>query len=97
MSTNGSLPFQKKTCYSSLAVGVDADNDPNAASPCDYETCVLPDCFCSVDGTLIPGNLEVNQVPQMVIITFDDAVNSENWDLYNKKLFTPTRFVIQLD
>lgn len=69
----------------------DADNDPNAASPCDYETCVLPDCFCSVDGTLIPGNLEVNQVPQMVIITFDDAVNSENWDLYNKKLFTPTR------
>lgn len=31
------------------------------------------------------------QVPQMVIITFDDAVNSENWDLYNNKLFIPER------
>ena len=28
----------------------------------------------------------------MVIITFDDAVNSENWDLYNNKLFIPERY-----
>lgn len=27
----------------------------------------------------------------MVIITFDDAVNSENWDLYINKLFIPER------
>lgn len=27
----------------------------------------------------------------MIIITFDDAVNSENWDLYNKELFTMDR------
>lgn len=32
----------------------------------------------------------------MVIITFDDAVNSENWDLYTKKLFIPSRFVTLL-
>ena len=32
----------------------------------------------------------------MVIITFDDAVNSENWDLYTKKLFIPTRSVALL-
>lgn len=24
----------------------------------------------------------------MVIVTFDDAVNSENWDLYTNELFT---------
>jgi hypothetical protein len=28
-------------------------------------------------------------VPQMIIITFDDAVNDENWDLYQDKLFPP--------
>ena len=27
----------------------------------------------------------------MVTITFDDAVNSENWDIYIKKLFSPSR------
>jgi hypothetical protein len=40
----------------------DAENDPNAAARCDYANCTLPNCFCSVDGTLIPGNLEANQV-----------------------------------
>jgi len=69
----------------------DSDNDPNAAGRCDYSNCTLPNCFCSVDGTLIPGNLEPNQVPQMIIVTFDDAVNGENWDLYNNKLFIPER------
>ncbi len=69
----------------------DSDNDPNAATRCDYANCTLPNCFCSVDGTLIPGNLDANQVPQMVIITFDDAVNGENWDLYQNKLFIPER------
>ena len=54
---------------SSLLFDVDADNDPNAASSCDYETCVLPDCFCSVDGTLIPGNLEVNQVNNFKLVS----------------------------
>lgn len=40
----------------------DVHHDPNAAESCNLQTCVLPDCFCSKDGTLIPGNLEVNQV-----------------------------------
>jgi len=25
----------------------------------------------------------------MIIITFDDAVNDENWELYQEKLFPP--------
>ncbi len=27
----------------------------------------------------------------MITITFDDAVNDENWELYQKKLFPPER------
>ena len=33
-------------------------------------------------GTLIPGGMNPSEVPQMIVITFDDAVNDENWDLY---------------
>jgi len=40
----------------------DPESDPNAASRCDYNNCTLPNCFCSSDGTQIPGNLEPNQV-----------------------------------
>ncbi|KAF0303227.1 Basement membrane-specific heparan sulfate proteoglycan core protein [Amphibalanus amphitrite] len=64
----------------------DPEHDPNAAPKCKYQNCTLPSCWCSTDGTLIPGNLEPSQVPQMVVVTFDDAVNSQNIDIY-KKLF----------
>lgn len=69
----------------------DVDNDPNAAEICDLSQCKLPECFCSKDGTLIPGRLEANQVPQMIVLTFDDAINFENWDFFTTKLFTPNR------
>lgn len=69
----------------------DVNNDPNAVGPCDTSQCQLPDCFCSKDGTLIPNGMEPNQVPQMIMITFDDAINFENWDLYTKELFTNNR------
>lgn len=66
----------------------DVDNDPNGSMACDPRSCRLPDCFCSRDGTRIPGDLERSQVPQMVVVTFDDAVNTENWELYTQELFT---------
>ena len=53
--------------------------------------CTLPDCFCSVDGTLVPGGLIPKDIPQMVLITFDDAVNDENWELYSSKLFPQSK------
>jgi len=65
----------------------DAEHDPNAAPRCDPRNCTLPDCFCSRDGTLVPGGIEPKQVPQMITITFDDAVNNENWDLYQRLFF----------
>lgn len=68
----------------------DSDHDPNAADPCDMANCLLPDCFCSKDGTLIPGQLDPNQVPQMIVMTFD-ALNFENWDLYTQTIFTEKR------
>ena len=33
------------------------------------------------------GGMNPSEVPQMVVITFDDAVNDENWKLYTEKLF----------
>lgn len=37
-----------------------------------------------MDATRIPGDLRVDETPQMVILTFDDAVNNENWEIYQK-------------
>lgn len=71
----------------------DIRNDPNGALPCDPKRCHLPDCWCSKDGTAIPGNLTASTVPQMISITFDDAVNkrllgnSVKVDLLSHSLF----------
>ena len=56
--------------------------DPNRAPDCDLSQCQLPDCFCSPDGTRVPGNIDPAQVPQMITITFNGAVNSDNINLY---------------
>lgn len=67
------------------------DHDPHAAPPCNPRKCRLPDCFCSKDGTAIPGNLNPIDVPQMILLTFDDAINVENWNLYTEHIFTADR------
>jgi len=69
----------------------DPEHDPNAAEPCDYANCSLPDCFCSVDGTLVPDGLDPKDVPQLIYITFDDAVNDDNWKLYQERIF-PSKY-----
>ncbi|KAJ8920602.1 hypothetical protein NQ315_004741, partial [Exocentrus adspersus] len=68
----------------------DVDNDPNRAPDCDPTQCVLPDCFCSADGTRIPGGLEPTNVPQMITLSFNGAVNVDNIDLY-EEIFSGTR------
>ncbi|KAH1004525.1 hypothetical protein HUJ05_005324 [Dendroctonus ponderosae] len=60
------------------------ETDPNRAPDCDTTQCTLPDCFCSADGTRIPGALEPANVPQMITITFNGAVNVDNIDLYDE-------------
>ncbi|KFM73579.1 hypothetical protein X975_04617, partial [Stegodyphus mimosarum] len=52
--------------------------DPEAVPPCDSSSCRLPDCFCSEDGTRIPGNLRPQDTPQMIILAFSGALNILN-------------------
>merc|ERR1711887_305631 len=73
----------------------DIDTDPNRAPACDKSICKLPDCFCSEDGSEVPGDLcpendRCDRVPQMVTVTFDDAINNNNIDLY-KEIFNKQR------
>ncbi|XP_011497525.1 PREDICTED: uncharacterized protein LOC105361915 isoform X2 [Ceratosolen solmsi marchali] len=68
----------------------DSQNDVNAALPCDKNQCQLPQCWCSTDGTEIPGNLSSPVIPQMIMVTFEDAINSENFELFTK-LFNEER------
>ncbi|RXG53573.1 hypothetical protein Avbf_16881 [Armadillidium vulgare] len=60
----------------------DISNDPNAAPSCDKVECTLPECFCYNQPYETPGNLKPETIPQMIMITFDDAVNNNNVDLY---------------
>ena len=52
------------------------------ATKCMPRNCLLPDCNCG--SAQIPGGLNRNQVPQIVMITFDDAINDLNWDIYEE-------------
>ncbi|OTF69346.1 hypothetical protein BLA29_007758, partial [Euroglyphus maynei] len=54
------------------------------AIKCSENLCKLPDCFCG--GTEIPGGLSVKEIPQLVLISFDDAVNDINWNIYEEIL-----------
>ncbi|XP_063859383.1 uncharacterized protein LOC135100273 isoform X21 [Scylla paramamosain] len=51
------------------------------ATKCDPKVCRLPDCYCG--GGDIPADLSPVEVPQLVLLTFDDAVNDLNKGLYN--------------
>lgn len=60
-------------------------NDPNGAETCDPKKCLWRQgCFCSVDGTRIPGDLEVSKTPQMITITFTGAVNERNFRTFQE-------------
>jgi hypothetical protein len=60
------------------------------AERCDLAECVLPYCYCSKDGTQIPNDLEPKDIPQIMLLTFDGAVNLNNYDHY-KKVFNGKR------
>ncbi|RWS19278.1 Polysaccharide deacetylase-like protein, partial [Leptotrombidium deliense] len=58
------------------------------ATKCNNDVCIIPDCKCG--NSLIPGNLPVDEIPQIILLTFDDAVNDLNWDIY-EELFSTGR------
>ncbi|XP_044741518.1 uncharacterized protein LOC123302590 isoform X2 [Chrysoperla carnea] len=51
-----------------------------SAAKCRKDVCLLPDCYCG--GKDIPGDLSAQEIPQIVLLTFDDAVNDLNKGLY---------------
>ncbi|EFX77211.1 hypothetical protein DAPPUDRAFT_54528, partial [Daphnia pulex] len=51
------------------------------AAKCNADVCRLPDCNCG--GKDIPGGLRAIDTPQLVLLTFDDAVNDLNKELYS--------------
>merc|ERR1712119_251868 len=67
-------------------MGCDNRNDPNRADDCDPDLCRLPECFCSVSGREIPGGLSAEDVPQMIMLSFDDAINNNNMEIFNQLL-----------
>lgn len=52
------------------------------ATKCDNRICQLPDCKCG--DTLTPAGLDPKVIPQVVLLTFDDAVNDLNWEIYEE-------------
>ncbi|XP_018322153.1 uncharacterized protein LOC108734891 isoform X2 [Agrilus planipennis] len=62
----------------------DPENNPNLATPCDTTMCRLPDCYCSKDGTSIPGHMNSDNIPQMITLTFDDAITFDNIEIISK-------------
>ncbi|XP_064115661.1 chitin deacetylase 1-like [Macrobrachium nipponense] len=58
--------------------------DPFKAPGCDDANCRLPYCHCSLDGTDIPEGLRPEEIPQIIMITFDGGVNDLNFETYNK-------------
>ncbi|CEF69139.1 Epidermal growth factor-like domain and Polysaccharide deacetylase domain and EB domain and Cysteine-rich repeat and Glycoside hydrolase/deacetylase, beta/alpha-barrel domain-containing protein [Strongyloides ratti] len=50
-------------------------------------SCSLPDCFCSITGLNIPGNIQYNETPQMILLTFDGPITDNVINIY-KNIFS---------
>ncbi len=54
-----------------------------------YETCIRQSCVspnCACPSRRGPLELSVQEIPQIVTLTFDDAVNDQNWKIYKRLL-----------
>ncbi|KAL1712211.1 hypothetical protein EV715DRAFT_214110 [Schizophyllum commune] len=62
-----------------------AQSSPEAAGySCDADKCKLPDCNCA--STSPPGGLDPKDVPQFIVFTADDAVETYTIDAVNQFL-----------
>ncbi|XP_076448480.1 uncharacterized protein LOC143285139 [Babylonia areolata] len=55
---------------------------PKKTGKCSAKTCQLPKCRCV--GTDIPGGLPAEDTPQMIMLTFDDSVNTNNYHYFQR-------------
>ncbi|KAH7728051.1 Protein F48E3.8 b [Aphelenchoides avenae] len=51
------------------------------------DECKLPECFCSRTGLDIPGGYDVEEVPQMILLTFADPITDRTINSF-KALFS---------
>jgi len=63
-----------------VAAGTNRTKRQAGAEHCDPAYCQIPDCYCG--GKDIPGGFTPDQIPQFVLLTFDDAVNDLNKQFY---------------
>jgi hypothetical protein len=57
-------------------------NGQQKVDRCDPSYCRLPDCYCG--GEQIPGGYRPEEIPQFVLLTFDDAVNGLNQKFFQE-------------
>lgn len=55
-----------------------------AIAQCDSAACKLPDCLCM--NTTAPIGLKAEEIPQLVFLTFDDAIFDSTQPIYEKIL-----------
>ncbi|XP_055335510.1 uncharacterized protein LOC129586352 [Paramacrobiotus metropolitanus] len=53
-----------------------------SASQCSADVCQLPNCMCG--GTGIPNKMQIAEVPQMVLLSFDAEINERNLPIYEQ-------------
>ncbi|XP_014669736.1 PREDICTED: uncharacterized protein LOC106810766 [Priapulus caudatus] len=56
----------------------DGNDEAGCAPACDPAACRLPDCKCS--NAEIPGGFLANEIPQMVLIGWDEALRVEDYN-----------------
>jgi peptidoglycan/xylan/chitin deacetylase (PgdA/CDA1 family) len=56
-----------------------------SCTPAEQALCKLPDCLCP--SLNIPGGLTRDETPQIVYLTFDDAVSVINYGFYEELIF----------
>ncbi|KAK9739762.1 Transmembrane amino acid transporter protein [Popillia japonica] len=80
---------KNRTAATILAAAVGAPKSENIttfqAEYCRPASCILPNCRCI--STDIPNNLPSTEIPQMVLLTFDDAVTAQTYDYYERAFF----------
>ncbi|KAK4877640.1 hypothetical protein RN001_010146 [Aquatica leii] len=54
----------------------------NEVESCNVTVCTLPNCLCASSNP--PINLKPSEIPQLVMLTFDDAVNILNFNYYTQ-------------
>merc|ERR1711962_1738061 len=57
------------------------------AKKCDTAQCSLPACFCSGNETTLEGDHNITDKPQIVYLTFDDALSKQASEKFYEKLF----------